>query len=941
MRMDGTSGRSGGAVPPARRGAFRLDVYLLKKGIRLEGNRQVLHGLRVPPAAIAAVEGAIDGAETVFISFRVSFHVLEELVRNPELVAQRFYRVNGRLEILTPEELCGRIEAAIKSAPLQGLKELLARRTVLPKKEVIAILKNNLAGISSVFAEEKVNDNELTLLLYLMAEAGCQELDRAFVAELQNAEKYDQAVAVAAISFFEYKYAKDPFYHETQGDLAVRYEVHDVAAKAYQQALEAAPKNSALQKKQKSAARAAKKEREERSEAFRREALDLWKKLPDKAAAQCLLRLISRRLDEFDSMLGNISSAYHRNEYQSFVNFEFLEDNCTTKELAELAPYFRRLQNDLISDIFARVAKGNAITPARMMVVNKVLERGGIERLDPALADKLVIGADSSGHRHQELCRFILLGAFYKPFEEAQKLFREGNLDEAIEKLRLCHAVLPKEEQARRNLAIMLTTKADKLFREDKIDAAEAIFKEALGVDPICLPALERMAIIKLNQGRYDEAREYAQAGIDAQPPMETPKQQENARRARHAAYGNLGLIHLLLYLQQGHKPEDLGKAHAALLEAVRRDPEEVNHQLNLAKVRLLLGEIHEAGTWLVRYLDGGKAEPMKVLDFAGVMWEAMSGPGELMKNDELNRAVLFIARYLKETIKVSEELQGELITLVLEFALNLQHLGQPELGDEIVAAARTYGDKKTGGYHYALCVQARKEAVRGDYEAALARLVEVIDSDVTLRVYEEDTGSFQSLKIYAAELLLALFNEIAGTKKDPAEKRKLYRNGIKIIGRVVKEFPDSPVLHCAVGMFYEGMKELDRAQAEYQAAIDLDRSYLVAQISLANVLQARGKKEEAREVIVRMKEAAGKCMEAARTDFKQFDRFRMLFLHKSLVMFYAETKIPELLDILRQIVGNEFGIDMVPGIKRAVEEAAEDGKDVPPEILALISART
>ncbi|MFA5114319.1 MAG: tetratricopeptide repeat protein [Candidatus Margulisiibacteriota bacterium] len=556
------------------------------------------------------------------------------------------------------------------------------------------------------------------------------------------------------------------------------------------------------------------------------------------------------------------------------------------------------------------------------------------------LVERLAAAADNKTHKNQELCALIMDNLFGKHYRAYLAEYKQRRWDEALAELLACYRLNPAAENLDRQTAGLLSVMAHKTGEAGDTAGAIALYRRALFYDAFSLIALERLSLLHLSLRQFPAAAAYARTIIALELP---PGQNAGERRAelegtRTAAFGNLALALLMAHVQSG-APEYLQEAAASIEEALRRDPKNVKSHMNRAKIRLLQGRTAEVAEWLNGFLAGPKAEPMLIVDFTKQAFDRYAASGDREERAQLRTLLAKLVDHLTGAVATCEQLCAEYPIMMVGFAGNCQDLGLVEESARLIAAIMRHNGRDSGAYNYCLTMQARNDSHLGRDKAAAEKLISVIGADVSLRVYEEHLGAFQSLRIYAAELLTAIF---VGSDKEGPEKRLNCKKGEKVLARLIKDFPHSPILWSCLGCLQEEQGKTGQARASYERSMAVDPSYLVARLNYLEMLfTEKGETPEFAAELAGLTATVRDILRRGRENDKELDRLRINFTYKILVALYQKMKAPEIVELLKIILTEGEAFGLAAHFQNALAEIKETEEGVPAEIAALIPART
>lgn len=556
------------------------------------------------------------------------------------------------------------------------------------------------------------------------------------------------------------------------------------------------------------------------------------------------------------------------------------------------------------------------------------------------LVERLAAAADNKTHKNQELCALIMDHLFGKHYRAYLAEYKQRRWDEALAELLACYRLNPATENLDRQTASLLSVMAHKAGEAGDTAGAIALYQRALFYDAFSLIALERLSLLHLSRGQFPASAAYARTIIALELP---PGQNAGERRAelegtRTAAFGNLALSLLMAHVQSG-APGYLQEAAASIEEALRRDPTNVKSHFNRAKIRLLQGRTAEVAEWLNGFLAGPKAEPMLIVDFTKQAFDRYAASSDREERAQLRTLLAKLVDHLTGAVATCEQLCAEYPIMMVSFIGNCQDLGLVEESARLIAAIMRHNGRDSGAYNYCLTMQARNDSRLGRDKEAAEKLISVIGADVSLRVYEEHLGAFQSLRIYAAELLTAIF---VGSDQEGPEKRLNCKKGEKVLARLIKDFPHSPILWSCLGCLQEEQGKTGQARASYERAMAVDPSYLVARLNyLEMVFTEKGETPEFAAELAGLTATVRDILRRGRENDKELDRFRINFTYKVLIALYQKLQAPEIVELLKIILTEGEAFGLAAHFQNALAEIKETEAEVPAKIAALIPART
>jgi Tfp pilus assembly protein PilF len=964
-----------------------------------------LAGLKVKRELLAQVKQVLSGTRELFVSHSLSFHQLEELFNHPEKLDQYLCWEGRAAKVLSQDGIFALIKVQLETRPLSGIGLLAKKAKLFNPEKIAALLRCNLTSIAACFNAENGNAAEFATVLELLKVNSSFDLQQTFIKELVSGEKHDQSWACWALDFFRQHDPAQPWFHEAAGDFNTQYAVHDEAVRAYQAAVKLEPKDKALQQKLKAAEKAfkaEKKEAEETRERWRKSVIALWSKAGlDEAAKVRLFEVLRQRPVAEISTLLESDQVINKSSELAILRTAILEEQAAGQGASELAELCRYHANRHFTELVTKVAKGNAVNQegyvlldqylrkdwlelghgrlsrnsleslggqkelvwAKLIARGHINERGDLLEFDGVrrhfdlgaevsaaatdavfkalyhasyypLVDKLADASQNKTHKHAELCSLImyhLYGKHYAASEEAQK---QSRYTEALEKLLICYSVYPKEAEAARNIAIMLGMEAAGRQERGDLDGAVELFLQALYYDENSLVALERLALLTLNQGDYAASAGYSQR-ITALPlslAHNNPALKTELTKARQAAYGNLALAQLTIYVKGGSS-EHLAKAAENIEAAIQLAPGNIRHHYNRAKIKMFQGETAAAAEWLNGYLSGPDADPQLLVDFT-MLAIGKYGDSQDAKEQEILRPLLGkLTDHLAAALAVNERLRTAYPTMLVDFAVNAEQIGLKEESERLIAAIMQYAAHDSGAYNYCLTTLARADARAGRNTEAADKLLRVINSGAKLRIYEEQIAGFHSVRVYAAELLTSLYSLAAESD---------LKAGEAVMSRLLAEFPDSSVLWTCLGSFHDLQGRHADALASYEKALAADPRYLLARLNhLGTLLESGDRGERYQAGMTALRETVRECLQLGATNDKLLDRLRLAFAYKALLTLYGETPSPEIIEIFALILGSERSAEFAEAIQNALGSLEKQGKAIPPEIAALIPART
>ena len=382
---------------------------------------------------------------------------------------------------------------------------------------------------------------------------------------------------------------------------------------------------------------------------------------------------------------------------------------------------------------------------------------------------------------------------------------------------------------------------------EGELDKARAVYGDVIEQSPNHIRSLEQLALVEAREGNFDDMMQWLNKAVERNPEQLRPK-----------------LVLAAQYLQHGKPSESLRVLKDVDVEAKRNTA----YQILLARTRMSLQEYDSA-----RRLLENLAERQPNLPVVHFLLAQVYAAGS-----DLEAA----RRSLEETIRI---VPGHLDANLALARLDLQ-LGDEEAYDQRLAAV----EKIHPGNSRIALLRAQKSGLDQDYDAAIRQLSEMLAESSQADVVKElarnqwrsgdRQGAIASLELWSesrkdsgvllllAELYLleqreseaaatykeldrdlpenpAILNNLAWSLKDSDPEK-----GLEYARKANDLQPGNPLILDTLAMLQTRNGKLEQALTSARKAADLAPEVHEIQLNYAEILQANGLNQEARDVL-------------------------------------------------------------------------------------------
>ncbi len=600
------------ALRPGER-AGSLFTVLKPHLSRVQGDKLLLQGVSICPAAEAKLAGLLPGATAIIVASGMQHHELQRVFAGSDLLDLALFREGGTVFIKRlprPEELPGVIGREFVASRSAGLKMLARLKPHLEQDVLVSVISEHLGVIAAKFSFEEINSAEYRSLLEILGELGSHSLNRVFLTQFAKQNANSPAWIETLLLTFREKFPHERYYHEAAGDHDFEHEDFASAGESYAAAQRLSPNNAALKGKIKNNDRAQKREAAQLAGKLKQTVAGLWEKCAagDGAAAELLSAQALYRPGEVFELV--------RNELEpDLVAFDALEAAAERLEWPKLAERWHRLGEEASAEALSRLAADKALNPARANLIAHLLDDGSVERLSAELVRKLAMARHEPRHRWQQICTRAYTKLFAdKHYQAAKEHERAGRVDQALAELKICLEADPRDEVARHDSAYIMTGTAKQMVTAGDRAGAAAKIEEALAIYPECLPALDIKMNFCLPEHRYNEAIALIETILGILRKYLEKDKQELWMNLLAANHNNLGSVYIMRYVHLRDRA-DLEIARKSGLAALVIKPDRADYLYNVMRARLLLGEIGPVMEWAGPYFAGENIESAWALD--------------------------------------------------------------------------------------------------------------------------------------------------------------------------------------------------------------------------------------------------------------------------------------------------------------------------------------